>query len=146
MTFENAEIYGHLSTHAAALESFDAERATELYGIPATILTDESTSVAQTRDELVTLLARTFDKLQRLGLGSVGSELLEVSPLSERLARVRVRWIYHDKNGTVITAISYIYVVRRDDDGVLRAYLALPLEENDKLARSAKRRGISFAD
>ena len=144
MAFENAEIYGFLSEYAAALESSDAERAAALWGTPATILTDESTSIMATQDELVNRLGQSYPRYQKLGLASVGNELVELNPLTERLARVRVRWVFHDQSGAILTAISYIYLLRRDDDGALRAYVAVPIEEDEKLARLAKRRGVSL--
>ncbi|WIY84056.1 hypothetical protein [Propionimicrobium sp. PCR01-08-3] len=144
MTFENAEIYGYLSEYAAAMASFDAERVAALWGNPATVLTDDDVIVAQTHAETVSAMDDSYPKLKKLGLASVGHELIEVSELSEKLVRVRVRWIFHDKDGAVLTAISYIFVLRRDDDGQLRAYIAIPMEENEKLARVAQRRGVDL--
>ena len=146
MAFENAEIYGYLSEYAAALESFDAERAAALWGTPSTVLTDEAVSVAHNQEDLGRELQKNYPQYQKLGLASVGNELIEVNPLTERLVRVRVRWVLHDRSGAILTAISYIYVLRRDDDGVLRAYVAVPIEEDEKLARLAKRRGVALDD
>ena len=79
MAFENAEIYGYLSEYAAALESFDAERAAALWGTPSTVLTDEAVSVAHNQEDLVRELQKNYPQYQKLGLASVGNELIEVN-------------------------------------------------------------------
>lgn len=64
--------------------------------------------------------------------------------LTERITRLRVRWHFLDNAGELLTDSDYEYLLRRDDDGVLRVYVAVAIDEMRKLTELAAAKGIEL--
>jgi hypothetical protein len=89
MTIETAKIEAYLVRYGASLTELDAEAAANLWSTPGMIADDRFSGVLESRDAMVEGLRGAYPLYTKLGLGSVGHELLEVKPLSEHLVLVR---------------------------------------------------------
>ncbi|WP_431956747.1 hypothetical protein [Nocardia lijiangensis] len=57
--------------------------------------------------------------------------------------RVRVRWHFYDEDGNLLTDGDYEYLLRRDE-GRLHAYVAVAIDEREKLTQLAAAKGIDL--
>jgi hypothetical protein len=67
--------------------------------------------------------------------------VVDYAELTGSLLRARVRWHFYDSDDALLTDSDYEYLLRRDDDG-LRTYVAVAIDEAEKLARVAADRGV----
>ncbi|MFI9509103.1 hypothetical protein [Nocardia sp. NPDC052566] len=108
------------------------------------MVTDAFVGTVATTAEMAQGLRASYPLYQQLGLATVDHTLLEQVDLTARLTRVHVRWHFFDANGVRLTECDYEYLLRRDDDGALRAYVAVAIDEMEKLAKLAAEKGIQF--
>ena len=81
---------------------------------------------------------------QRLGLASVGFELLERRDLSDRLVLVRVRWLFFDAGGVQLTDTDSYYLLRDEDEEGLQACVCVETDAAQKLQALATERGVDL--
>ncbi|HJV12710.1 MAG TPA: hypothetical protein VJ625_02370 [Propionibacteriaceae bacterium] len=143
MAVSNEELEAHLRAYQDALSAFDAKRSAELWGVPGTIVSDTFAGSLDTHEEMAAGLQQSYPLYQRLGLHHVDHETLERVHLTERLLRIRVRWLFYDAAGQLLTDGHYEYLLRRDDEG-LRTYVAVAIDEQEKLIQLAQRQGIDL--
>jgi hypothetical protein len=135
------EIESFLGEYQSTLSAYDAERTAALWGIPGTIVSDEFVGALHSREEMAQGLAQAHPIYQMLGLSRVDHAVLECVELTPALARIRVRWHFYDGDDALLTDSDYEYLLRRDDEG-WRTYVAVAIDEAEKLARLAADRGI----
>jgi hypothetical protein len=88
-------------------------------------------------------LEQSYPAYQRLGLHHVEHQTLHRVDLTDRLLLVHVRWLFYDSAGELLTDGHYEYLLRRDED-VLRTYVAVAIDEQEKLTQLAQRHGIDL--
>jgi hypothetical protein len=137
------ELEAHLCAYENALSSFNAKRTAELWGLPGTIVSDTFVGALDSREAMAAGLEQSYPLYQQLGLHHVGHETLERVDLTDRLLRVRVRWLFYDAAGELLTDAHYEYLLRDDDDG-LHAYVAVAIDEQEKLTELARRQGLNL--
>jgi hypothetical protein len=137
------ELEAHLRAYQDALSSYDAKRTAELWGVPGTIVSDTFVGALDSRAAMAAGLEQSYPIYQRLGLHHVEHQTLDRVDLTDRLLRVHVRWLFCDAAGELLTDGHYEYLLRRDDDG-LRTYVAVAIDEQQKLAELAQRKGIDL--
>lgn len=137
------DVHRFLSAYAGALAAFDPDRAAALWGMPGTIASDAYVGTLDSREEMARGLRQSYPLYRQLGLASVRFEVEEEVALTERLVRVRVRWLFDDAVGELLTDSSYEYLLRRDDDG-LHAYVAVGIDDQAKLVELAERKGVEL--
>jgi hypothetical protein len=137
------ELEAHLRAYQDALSSYDAKRTAELWGVPGTIVSDTFVGALDSRAAMAAGLEQSYPIYQRLGLHHVEHQTLDRVDLTDRLLRVHLRWLFYDAAGELLTDGHYEYLLRRDDDG-LRTYVAVAIDEQQKLAELAQRKGIDL--
>lgn len=89
-------------------------------------------------------LEQSYPFYQSLGPASVGHTLLEQADLTARLTRIHVRWHFYGSDGALRTDGDYEYLLRRDDDGRLKAYVAVAIDDMEKLSALAAAKDIEM--
>lgn len=138
------EIEAYLVEYQEALSAFDAQRSVAQWGAPGTMVSDAFVGTVATTAELAEGLEQSYPLYRSLGLASVDHTVLEHVDLSERITRIHVRWHFYDVEGNLLTDSDYEYLLRRDDDGQLRAYVAVAIDEMEKIAALAAEKGIQL--
>ncbi|MGK8501364.1 hypothetical protein [Nocardia asiatica] len=138
------EIEAFLVEYQQALSSFDAERSTALWGAPGTIVSDGFVGSLSSRADMAEGLRQSYPLYRALGLARVDHTLLGQVELTERITRLHVRWHFFDAAGAILTDSDYEYLLRRDDDDVLRVYVAVAIDEMRKLTELAAAKGIEI--
>ncbi|ATQ30367.1 hypothetical protein D092_23220 [Rhodococcus ruber Chol-4] len=124
MSVERTALDRFFTLYGEALAGFDAEASAALWGEPGTILTDSFAGSLPTRKEITEALAQSNQTYREHGLADVGHELLDLSPVTEKIVRARVRWSFRDANDSVMGTSDYEYLLRDDPEG-LHAYVAV---------------------
>ncbi|MEZ7241105.1 hypothetical protein QYS60_25445 [Rhodococcus sp. GXMU-t2271] len=124
MSVERTALDRFFTLSGEALAGFDAEASAALWGEPGTILTDSFAGSLATRKEITQALAQSNQTYREHGLAGVGHELLDLSPVTEKIVRARVRWSFRDANDSVLGTSDYEYLLRDDPEG-LHAYVAV---------------------
>lgn len=137
------EITDFLDRYAATLTTYDAHAAAALWATPGMIIDDNFAGVLNSRDEMIAGLEQSYPLYQKLGLDSVGYELLDRRPLSSTITQVQVRWLFNDADGNQLTDSDSHYIIRRDSDG-LHAYVCIENDAAAKLQALCAEKGIDF--
>lgn len=140
---EHSAIDEYFRKYAQAATDFDADASASLWGIPGTILDDRNVVVAETREKMKQGLQQSHPIQRKLGLASVSYELLETSTITDAVGSAKVRWLFHDAAGDLLTDGSYFYVLRRDADGY-HAYFSVSIDATEKLMALAKAKNIDL--
>lgn len=135
------EVESFLDEYQSTLSAFDAERTAALWGTPGTIVGDEFVGALHSREEMAQGLAQAHPLYQMLGLSRVDHTVLEYAELTGALVRVGVRWHFYDSDDALLTDSDYEYLLRRDEEG-WRTYVAVAIDEAEKLSRLAAERGV----
>jgi hypothetical protein len=143
VTVSDEELEAHLRAYQDALSAFDAKRSAELWGVPGTIVSDMFVGSLDSREAMAAGLEQSYPLYQQLGLHHVAHQTLERVDLTDRLLRIRIRWLFYNAAGELLTDGHYEYLLRRDDEG-LRTYVAVAIDEQEKLAELARRQGIDL--
>ncbi|GGD78873.1 hypothetical protein [Microbacterium murale] len=143
MSIETSQITDYLDRYAATLSQFNAEGAAELWSTPGMIADDRFSGVLESRDKMVDGLKQSYPLYQRLGLASVGYELVEENHLSEALVLARVHWLFLDANGDELTD-SNSYCLLRNEESGLRACVCVESDSAEKLQALATARAIDL--
>ncbi|ROZ88080.1 hypothetical protein [Gordonia sp. OPL2] len=141
----NPEIDDYLNRYAETLSAFDSTAAAQLWSTPGTIIDDRFAGVVDDRETMAHSLEQSYPLYRALGLASVSHECLGVDHLTEKISLVRVRWIFHDANGSQLTDSNAYYILRRDNDG-LHACVCIQIDDAEKLKSLAAERGIDLAE
>ncbi|MET8799643.1 hypothetical protein ABZV91_25015 [Nocardia sp. NPDC004568] len=136
-----AELESFLDEYQSTLSAYDAERTAALWGTPGTIVADDFVGALHSREEMAQGLAQAHPIYQTLGLARVDHTVVDYAELTGSLIRARVRWHFYDSDDALLTDSDYEYLLRRDDEG-LRTYVAVAIDEAEKLARVAADRGV----
>ena len=143
MAVNSEKLETHLRTYEQALSSFDAKRTAELWGIPGTIISDAFVGSLDSREAMAAGLEQSYPVYQRLGLHHVEHQTLHRVDLTDQLLLVQVRWLFYDSAGDLLTDGHYEYLLREDDD-MLRTYVAVAIDEQEKLTQLAQCQGIDL--
>jgi hypothetical protein len=109
------------------------------------IVNDRSSDVLESRDTMVDGLRQAYPIYQRLGLASVGFDLLERRDLSDRLVLVRVRWMFFDAGGAQLTDTDSYYLLRDENEAGLQACVCVETDAAEKLQALATASGVDLA-
>ena len=145
MSIDIERIDGYLGRYAASLSDFDAEAAATLWSTPGMIADDRVSGVLDTRDEMIAGLKQSYPLYRELGLTSVGHELLDTNELSERLVLVKVRWLFRDAAGELLTDATSYYLLRDEDAAGLQACVCVETDSAEHLRALAEKRGIDLS-
>jgi hypothetical protein len=143
MSIHTDRIDEYLERYAASLTEFDAESAADLWSTPGMVADDHVSGVLESRDAMIAGLKQSYPLYRELGLASVGHELLDTSALTDRLVLVRVRWLFRDAQGELLTDSTSYYLLR-DEDAGLRACLCIETDAAEKLRALASERGVDL--
>ena len=143
MVISSEELEAHLRAYEQALSSFDAKRTAELWGVPGTIISDAFVGSLDSREAMAAGLEQSYPVYQRLSLHHVEHQTLHRVDLTDRLLLIQVRWLFYDSAGDLLTDGHYEYLLRQDDD-MLRTYVAVAIDEQEKLTQLAQRLGIDL--
>ena len=139
----DTQIADYLDRYAETLTNFDAAGAAELWAMPGVIVDDNFSGVIESRDAMAAGLEQSYPLYQKLGLSSVGYELLKQEQLSDALTRVHVRWLFYAANGDQLTDSNGHYILRREGEG-LRACVCIQTDDATKLQSLAAEKGIDL--
>lgn len=145
MSASDTEISDYLTRYAASLTNYDAQTAAALWATPGMIVDDQFAGVLESREAMVQGLEQSYPVYRKLGLASVGYELLGQEQLSAAITLVRVRWLFYDADDNQLTDSTSHYILRRDDDG-LRACVCIQTDDAAKLQALAAEHGIDLSD
>ncbi|MDF2509300.1 MAG: hypothetical protein K0Q52_3159 [Microbacterium sp.] len=144
MSIHTDRIDQYLTRYAASLTEFDAESAVSLWSTPGMITDDRVSGVLESREEMVTGLKQSYPLYRELGLASVGHQLLEANELSDRLVLVKVRWLFRDAEGELLTDATSYYLLRDEDEAGLQACVCIETDSTEHLKALAEKRGIDL--
>jgi hypothetical protein len=145
MGHATAEINDYLTRYAATLTTFDAEAAADLWATPGLILDDHYAGAVESREALARGLEQSYPLYRRLGLASVGFELLGQQQLSAAITLVGVRWLFFDADGHQLTDSHSHYILRRDAGGY-HACVCIQIDDAEKLQSLMAERGVCATD
>jgi len=76
-------------------------------------------------------------------LSSVSYELIETAAITDAVVSAKVRWLFYDAAGALLTDGSYFYILRRDSDGY-HAYFSVSIDAAEKLQELAAAKNIDL--
>jgi hypothetical protein len=144
MTISADRLDEYFTRYAAALTNFDAEASARLWAEPGVIVDDRASMVAESRETMVEGLTMSYPLYKKLGLASVRHEVLDSTDVSEKLALVRVRFVFLDTSGARLTDTTSYYLLRDGGSG-LRATVCIETDAAEKIQELAASRGVELS-
>jgi hypothetical protein len=105
-----------LDGYGRALATGDIEELVESYGFPCTTLTDDFVTTFTDADDLRSELQDAYESYVQLGMTDVRYDLLADERLTEKITRVRVRWLFLGADGAEVLRLHYEYTLRGEAD------------------------------
>ena len=143
MIISQDQIDDYLTRYAATLTNLDAGAAADLWTTPGMIADDRFSEVVDSRDKMIQGLTQSYPLYQKLGLDTVGYELVDEQHLTDALVMVRVRWKFLDTEGKLLTDSNAYYVLRAEDTD-LRATVCIQTDDAERIQALATSRGIDL--
>jgi hypothetical protein len=110
---------------AHALATGETRVVSALWETPALVVSDDGVHAVGSREEVEAFFAGAREKYRALGITDTRAEIQSLDWVSQRVARVEVRWPHLDAEGDEVGSESSIYTLRRDDGGELRLRVAV---------------------
>ena len=114
-----------LDEFAAALTAGRTEEIVSKWGTPGLVIANDDTRAVSTPDEVEAFFAGARDQYNARGITDTRADILALEWATDRIAIVHVRWPYLDVRGREMGDESSSYVLRRDDRGRFRFYVAV---------------------
>ncbi|WP_127792202.1 hypothetical protein [Agromyces sp. LHK192] len=143
MSIDHDRIVDYLARYADTLTNLDAEAAADLWTMPGMIADDRFSGVLISRSEMIEGLKQSYPLYRKLGLASVGYDVVDEHHLTGNLVLVRVRWRFFDADGELLTDSSAYYLLRAVDTD-LRATACIQVDDVEKLRALASARGVDL--
>jgi len=143
MSISSAQIDDYLTRYAASLTNLDADAAAELWSTPGMIADDRFSGVLESHDAMVAGLKQSYPLYQKLGLDSVGYELVDENHLTDSLVLVRAHWRFLDADGDELTDSNSYYLLRNEEPG-LRACVCVETDSAEKIHALTVARGVEL--
>jgi hypothetical protein len=116
-----------------ALVSGDVDKAAEYYGLPCLTLSDDFASVLTSPDDARADIEQAAQEFADLGMTDLAYDLQAVEQITDRIARVRLRWEVLGADGAPLLRLRYEYTLRDDDaTDAPRIYAMVSLGEADE--------------
>jgi len=114
-----------IEAYGKAISSDDLERATDSWEIPALVLSDQGTTVVNTKKEVMGFFEKAAASYKSQGRTSTIGEIIGKEYLTKNIVALDVRWPSFDVEGKAKAVEMSHYLLRIGDDGKPRIQVAL---------------------
>ena len=121
----DSDIDDFFTAMANAIQAGDAKAARSFWGLPGIHMSEEAVRTVGSESEVLRTFADAKERATTRGAVGLHAEIKRVQWLAENTAIVEVRWPFVGLKGEELDDENSSFVVRRDDDGSLRAHACL---------------------
>ena len=114
-----------IEAYGKAISTGDLERAADSWEIPALVLSDQGTTVVNTREEVMGFFEKASASYKSQGRTSTIGEIISKEYLTKNIVALDVRWPSFDVEGKAKAVEMSHYLLRIGDDGKPRIQVAL---------------------
>jgi hypothetical protein len=115
-----AEVQSFFEHLAVALTTGDGKAVSELWEVPALVLSDDQTAAVGALSEVERFFGGAKEQYLARGVSDTRPDIRRIDQASDRMLLVDVRWPQLDDAGHEVGDEASTYVLRRDDDGKLK--------------------------
>ena len=119
--------------YADALERFDTKRMSLHYSIPCTFISDDSTNLFTEASKLEGLFNQGTGFYKQFGIAHARPEIWSKRPISDRVARVKLRWQYYDALNQPIYNCDFLYILKLDKNSQWRIEMSVSINEKENM-------------
>ena len=131
--------------YAKALELYDAKGMANLYHMPCTMLSDDTTSIFNEPSKLEGFFNQGAGFYRQFGIANVLADVWSSRPFTERIVSVKVCWRYMDVFKKPIYDCDYFYTMKLDKNDVWKIVQSVSVNEKQRMEewkeKSDKARG-----
>lgn len=120
--------------YARAYESGVPEAVSELYFIPAVIMSDDAKNVFTNAKDVTHHIQELMDKLEQVGVVQVMPDVCQTMRLSENILFSNVKWLFSDLQGNPIFSCFVSYTLQIVDSE-LRVIVSVIDDEERELSK-----------
>ncbi len=120
-------------TYAAALELYDTKGMANLYNIPCTLISDETTTMFNDAGKLEGFFNIGAGFYRQFGIAKVRHEIWNRRELTGKIVMVKVNWQYYDSNDKPLYNCDYQYVLKTDKKNQLKIILSVSVNEKERM-------------
>jgi|GEM_PF-6953454 len=120
--------------YAKAYESGVPEAVSELYFIPAVIMSDDAKNVFTDEKDVAHHIQELMDKLELIGVVQIMPDVCQTMRLSENILFSNVKWLFSDLQGKQIFTCFVSYTLQFVDNE-LRVIVSVIDDEERELAK-----------
>ena len=114
-----------VEAYGRAISSSDLEGVADSWEVPALVLSDEGTTVVNTKEEVMGFFEKAAASYKSQGRTSTIGEIISMQHLTKNIVVLDVRWPSFDDEGKAKAVEMSHYLLRIGDDGKPRIQVAL---------------------
>lgn len=127
-------VHDFFEGYARAMEQHDSKYIAGCYSLPCTFISDDESRSYTTTARLEGLINQSKRFYTIHGITSVTAEVMNTYMITQRIARVTLRWIYKNDKGLLVYDCNYLYILRLDAHQHWRIETAIDVNEKERIA------------
>jgi hypothetical protein len=120
-------------TYTHALEKYDAKGMANLYHIPCTMLSDDTTAIFNDASKLEGFFNQGAAFYKQFGIAYVRHEIWNRRHLTEKIVNVKVNWQYLDSNHKPVYNCDYHFILKLDKKDQWKIILSVSVNEKERI-------------
>jgi ketosteroid isomerase-like protein len=128
-----SQLHSFFDLMAASLRALDTKAMANLYMMPCTLVSDETTLAFTDPARLEGFFNRGAMVYKQMGVAQVQADVWNRQVWSPNLLLVKVKWKYANQKGAELYNCDYNYVVHTDKDGHLRIVMSASINEKERM-------------
>ena len=109
-----------MNRFADGLTAGDGKAITQLWAVPALVLSDTSTHAVSSLEQVEAFFSGAKEQYAKQGIDEARPDIRNIVWMTPNLVNVTVRWPYVDRSGREFGEESSTYTLRRLEDGSLK--------------------------
>lgn len=130
---EHLHINNFFETYAASLENHDTKLMANHYFIPCTFISDDSNTTFSDASKLEGLFNQGVIFYKQFGIVHALPEIWNKQFITNRIARVKVKWSYLDKDKQLVYDCEYQYILKLDKHSHWKIILSISVNEKEQM-------------
>ena len=136
-------ISNFFETYARALENHDTKLMANHYFIPCTFISDDSNTTFNDASKLEGLFNQGVIFYKQFGIIHAWPQVWSKQFWTDKIARVKVKWSYLDKDKQLVYECDYQYVLKLDKHNHWKIILSVSINEKERMEEWQKNKKTS---
>lgn len=127
------QVNNFFEIYATALEQYNTKGMANLYNMPCTMISDETTTLFNDASRLEGFFNMGAGFYRQFGIAHVRHQVWNRRELAAKIVMVKVNWQYYDSNNKPVYNCDYHYVLKLDKKNQWKIILSVSVNEKERM-------------